>query len=275
MKSIMKKPLVALAGYLAQIIFMIWDKGSFVQDIIRFVFGNKLVGIPILTWIVLANIPLLFWLKNAIMNDLFFISHKLGILRNFNDIDLKYIKEENISNVIQYERKTYGSETWTLEKWKSFLERNEYIAIGAFDKNICIGGISIFPINEEIIDDFITSIIEQGVAIEDNFQPEYISTQGSTFSNIYIPGIALLPYRFKYSGIGKYMIKKSILQFLRVYQENLDYPLTIYSIATSKFGSIFLKDYYRFTLAAGEKKVFYKVFHTEELFENFVKDHTA
>jgi len=275
MKSIMKKPLVALAGYLAQIIFMIWDKGSFVQDIIRFVFGNKLVGIPILAWIVLANIPLLFWLKNAIMNDLFFISHKLGIVRNFNDIDLKYIEEENISNVIQYERKTYGSETWTLEKWKSFLERNEYIAIGAFDKNICIGGISIFPINEEIIDDFITSIIEQGVAIEDNFQPEYISTQGSTFSNIYIPGIALLPYRFKYSGIGKYMIKKSILQFLRVYQENLDYPLTIYSIATSKFGSIFLKDYYRFTLAAGEKKVFYKVFHTEELFENFVKDHTA
>jgi hypothetical protein len=275
MKSIMKKPLVALTGYLAQIIFMIWDKGSFVQDIIRFVFGNKLVGIPILAWIVLANIPLLFWLKNAIMNDLFFISHKLGIVRNFNDIDLKYIEEENISNVIQYERKTYGSETWTLEKWKSFLERNEYIAIGAFDKNICIGGISIFPINEEIIDDFITSIIEQGVAIEDNFQPEYISTQGSTFSNIYIPGIALLPYRFKYSGIGKYMIKKSILQFLRVYQENLDYPLTIYSIATSKFGSIFLKDYYRFTLAAGEKKVFYKVFHTEELFENFVKDHTA
>ena len=45
MKSIMKKPLVALTGYLAQIIFMIWDKGSFVQDIIRFVFGNKLVGI--------------------------------------------------------------------------------------------------------------------------------------------------------------------------------------------------------------------------------------
>lgn len=275
MKSIMKKPLVALTGYLAQIIFMIWDKGSFVQDIIRFVFGNKLVGIPILAWIVLANIPLLFWLKNAIMNDLFFISHKLGILRNFNNIDLKYIKEENISDVIQYERKTYGSETWTLEQWKSFLERNEYIAIGAFDKNICIGGISIFPINEEIIDDFISSIIEQGVAIEDNFQPEYISTQGSTFSNIYIPGIALLPYRFKYSGIGKYMIKKSILQFLKVYQENLDYPFTIYSIATSKFGSIFLKDYYRFTLAAGEKKVFYKVFHTEELFENFVKDHTA
>ena len=275
MKSIMKKPLVALTGYLAQIIFMIWDKGSFVQDIIRFVFGNKLVGIPILAWIVLANIPLLFWLKNAIMNDLFFISHKLGILRNFNNIDLKYIKEENISDVIQYERKTYGSETWTLEQWKSFLERNEYIAIGAFDKKICIGGISIFPINEEIIDDFITSIIEQGVAIEDNFQPEYISTQGSTFSNIYIPGIALLPYRFKYSGIGKYMIKKSILQFLKVYQENLDYPFTIYSIATSKFGSIFLKDYYRFTLAAGEKNVFYKVFHTEELFENFVKDHTA
>ena len=271
----MKKPLVALTGYLAQIIFMIWDKGSFVQDIIRFVFGNKLVGIPILAWIVLANIPLLFWLKNAIMNDLFFISHKLGILRNFNNIDLKYIKEENISDVIQYERKTYGSETWTLEQWKSFLERNKYIAIGAFDKNICIGGISIFPINEEIIDDFISSIIEQGVAIEDNFQPEYISTQGSTFSNIYIPGIALLPYRFKYSGIGKYMIKKSILQFLKVYQENLHYPLTIYSIATSKFGSIFLKDYYRFTLAAGEKKVFYKVFHTEELFENFVKDHTA
>ena len=275
MKSIMKKPLVALTGYLAQIIFMIWDKGSFVQDIIRFVFGNKLVGIPILAWIVLANIPLLFWLKNAIMNDLFFISHKLGILRNFNNIDLKYIKEENISDVIQYERETYGSETWTLEQWKSFLERNEYIAIGAFDINICIGGISIFPINEEIIDDFITSIIEQGVAIEDNFQPEYISTQGSTFSNIYIPGIALLPYRFKYSGIGKYMIKKSILQFLKVYQENLDYPFTIYSIATSKFGSIFLKDYYRFTLAAGEKNVFYKVFHTEELFENFVKDHTA
>ena len=271
----MKKPLVALTGYLAQIIFMIWDKGSFVQDIIRFVFGNKLVGIPILAWIVLANIPLLFWLKNAIMNDLFFISHKLGILRNFNDIDLKYINEENISDVIQYERKTYGSETWTLEQWKSFFERNKYIAIGAFDKNICIGGISIFPINEEIIDDFITSIIEQGVAIEDNFQPEYISTQGSTFSNIYIPGIALLPYRFKYSGIGKYMIKKSILQFLNVYQENLDYPFTIYSIATSKFGSIFLKDYYRFTLAAGEKNVFYKVFHTEELFENFVKDHTA
>jgi hypothetical protein len=275
MKSLLKKPLVALTGYLAQIIFMIWDKGSFVQDIIIFVFGNKLVGIPILTWIVLANIPLLFWLKNAIMNDLFFISHKLGILRNFNDIDLKYIKEENISNVIQYERKTYGSETWTLEQWKSFFERNGYIAIGAFDKNICIGGISIFPINEEIIDVFITSIIEQGVAIEENFQPEYISTQGSTFRNIYIPGIALLPYRFKYSGIGKYMIKKSILQFLRVYQENLDYPLTIYSIATSKFGSIFLKDYYKFTLAAGERNVFYKVFHTEELFENFVKDHTA
>lgn len=275
MKSIMKKPLVALTGYLAQIIFMIWDKGSFVQDIIRFVFGNKLVGIPILAWIVLANIPLLFWLKNAIMNDLFFISHKLGILRNFNDIDLKYINEENISDVIQYERKTYGSETWPLEQWNSFFERNKYIAIGAFDKNICIGGISIFPINEEIIDDFITSIIEQGVAIEENFQPEYISTQGSTFRNIYIPGIALLPYRFKYSGIGKYMIKKSILQFLRVYQENLDYPLTIYSIATSKFGSIFLKDYYRFTLAAGERNVFYKVFHTEELFENFVKDHTA
>lgn len=62
MKSIMKKPLVALTGYLAQIIFMIWDKGSFVQDIIRFVFGNKLVAIPILAWIVLANIPLLFWL---------------------------------------------------------------------------------------------------------------------------------------------------------------------------------------------------------------------
>ena len=275
MKSIMKKPLVALTGYLAQIIFMIWDKGSFVQDIIRFVFGNKLVGIPILAWIVLANIPLLFWLKNAIMNDLFFISHKLGIIWDFNDIDLKYINEENISDVVQYERKTYGSETWTLEQWKSFFERNEYIAIGAFDKNICIGGISIFPINEEIIDDFITSIIEQGVAIEDNFQPEYISTQGSTFSNIYIPGIALLPYRFKYSGIGKYMIKKSILQFLKVYQENLDYPFTIYSIATSKFGSIFLKDYYRFTLAAGERNVFYKVFHTKELFENFVKDHTA
>lgn len=209
------------------------------------------------------------------MNDLFFISHKLGIIRDFNDIDLKYINEENISDVVQYERKTYGSETWPLEQWNSFFERNKYIAIGAFDKNICIGGISIFPINEEIIDDFITSIIEQGVAIEENFQPEYISTQGSIFRNIYIPGIALLPYRFKYSGIGKYMIKKSILQFLRVYQENLDYPLTIYSIATSKFGSIFLKDYYRFTLAAGERNVFYKIFHTKELFENFVKDHTA
>lgn len=94
-----------------------------------------------------------------------------------------------------------------------------------------------------------------------------LSTKGSTFSNIYIPGIALLPYRFKYSGIGKYMIKKSILQFLRVYQENLNYRLTIYSIATSIFGSIFLKDYYRFTLAAGEKNVFYKVFTQK----NFLK----
>jgi hypothetical protein len=39
MKSLMKRPLVALTGYLAQVIFVIWDKGSFVQDIVKIIFG--------------------------------------------------------------------------------------------------------------------------------------------------------------------------------------------------------------------------------------------
>jgi hypothetical protein len=114
-----------------------------------------------------------------------------------------------------------------------------------------------------------------GIEIEENFRPEYISRIGSKFNNVYIPGIALLPYKFRYSGIGRYMIKKSLIQFLEIYRLQLEYPFTIYSIATSKFGAIFLSDYYNFTIADGGKEVFYKVFHTEEIFDIFVNDHTA
>jgi hypothetical protein len=275
MKSLMKRPLVALTGYLAQVIFVIWDKGSFVQDIVKIIFGGYLNFIPVWAWIGFANIPLLFWLKNSIINDLFFISHKLGFIFNYNNIEIKYINEETIITVIQHEKNTYGSETWSIEQWRQFLERNNKIAIGALDKEICIGGISIFPLNEELIEDFLSEITEIGIEIEDNFKPEYIARIDSKFNNVYIPGIALLPYKFRYSGIGRYMIKKSLIQFLEIYRSQLEYPFTIYSIATSKFGVIFLRDYYNFTRADGGMEVFYKVFHTEEIFDIFVNEHTT
>jgi hypothetical protein len=272
-------PGLGLLFYVTQTMFFLWDRGNLIHDFIDLISLQCFDQIPWYSWIIVAvffNVLIFLIFRRLIWNDFFFLTHKIGIKRNFEKIAFDYIDAQVLQGVIYLERKVYGQETWNIDTWTKFLDRNPNIAIGFFDRDQCIGGLSLFPINLARDVDFIQTIRDPANEMEEILakHPDYIANYGSNFSTIYIPGIALLPYRFRYAGIGTYMIRKGLDLFNNKYKDYIQFPLRIYSIATTFYGERFLIQYGFNAVDINQNnlpRLYVKYFDIRQIYQEFLE----
>lgn len=257
-------------------LFSLYSKYSDFFQINAFLEGYLGTYLTYVVWIVVTLGILWMFFRRSVINDIFFLAQLMGYKRNFHLIYYRYSEFEEIKELIKEEEKVYGRPTWRDEEWRNFYERNNFIAISAIDRERPLGGISIFPIAKECVQEFNDQINKLGATIEDDFDPKYISNYGKKFDLIYVPGIAIIPLRFKYLGIGKIMIKNAVNLFNLKYSEYAEFPLTIYSIATSPVGRFLLKNRFDFTIPNQinpKLQVYRIIFSTKQSYFDYLERH--